>query len=442
AHSGKARVRSLPCLVCPYPMSFRPRPLSAKDGRTKGSAGTRPARRGSRGYLSRHPGRQSILRPLLAGMASAAAILYVCGWDSTRHAGAKKAAADAAVSNGESVGNSQWAAVVEGREEPGGGGHPWAGKGKGPEGSNHEGLGQGSRQTPPPNAGGDQAENRPQGREGRAAGASTPSPYLSEGAVKAVVGAVESYADFARRTLEADEVAVQQGRPLQGRYIVLDSGNELANRLRGVMSGFFLGVLTERVFVADITYQKDGTQGLLSALFEGPGYEWDLSKLSPGLRGALAPNRKKPPRGKIRGGASGSDATLLFDMSKEHFQHWVCHDVVEDRALPGQGRGAPAATAAAAVVTLSTVVYPLPLLARNPAYASHPIFQAAAAAAGGSAEGEKQPGGTVVGQRGVEALETLLTRVVLRPTRELRERARGLADRVRERANEWGGGGG
>lgn len=54
---------------------------------------------------------------------------------------------------------------------------------------------------------------------------------------------------------------------------MLDSGNELVNRLRGVMSGFFLGVLTDRVFVADITYQKDGTQGLLSALFEGPGYE-------------------------------------------------------------------------------------------------------------------------------------------------------------------------
>ncbi|CBN75989.1 hypothetical protein Esi_0264_0021 [Ectocarpus siliculosus] len=365
-------------------------------------------------------------------MASAAAILYVCGWDSTRHAGEKKAAVDATAINSQSVGNAQWTAVVEGRDEPGGGSHPWAGKG--PEGSFHGGLGQETRQ-PPPGGGGGQAENRPQAREGRAAGAATPSSFLSEGAVEAVVGAVESYADFAKRTLEADEVAVQQGRPLQGKYIVLDSGNELVNRLRGVMSGFFLGVLTDRVFVADITYQKDGTQGLLSALFEGPGYEWDLSKLSPGLRGALAPNKKKPPRGKIRGGASGSDATLLFDMSKEHFEHWVCHDVVEGRGSPGQG-GSPAG----AVVTLSTVVYPLPLLARNPAYASHPIFQAAAA--GGGAEGQKNPGGTVVGQRGVEALETLLTRVVLRPTRELRERARGLADRVRERANEWGGGGG
>lgn len=59
----------------------------------------------------------------------------------------------------------------------------------------------------------------------------------------------------------------------KGKYIVLDSGNELVNRLRGVLSGFFLGVLTDRVFVADITYQKDVTEGLLSALFEGPGYE-------------------------------------------------------------------------------------------------------------------------------------------------------------------------
>lgn len=60
---------------------------------------------------------------------------------------------------------------------------------------------------------------------------------------------------------------------IKGKYIVLESGNELANRLRGVLSGFFLGVLTDRVFIADITYQKDVRQGLLSALFEGPGYQ-------------------------------------------------------------------------------------------------------------------------------------------------------------------------
>lgn len=34
-----------------------------------------------------------------------------------------------------------------------------------------------------------------------------------------------------------------------------------------------LGMLTDRVFLADITYQKDGTTGLLSTLFEGPGYQ-------------------------------------------------------------------------------------------------------------------------------------------------------------------------
>lgn len=53
---------------------------------------------------------------------------------------------------------------------------------------------------------------------------------------------------------------------------MLDTGNELVNRLRGVLSGVLLGVLTDRVFVADITYQQDVKQGLLSALFQGPGY--------------------------------------------------------------------------------------------------------------------------------------------------------------------------
>lgn len=74
----------------------------------------------------------------------------------------------------------------------------------------------------------------------------------------------------------------------QGKYIVLESGNELANRLRGVLSGYFLGMLTDRVFVADITYQKDVKQGLLSALFEGPGYQVNV---------ALARRREERERG-------------------------------------------------------------------------------------------------------------------------------------------------
>lgn len=135
-------------------------------------------------------------------------------------------------------------------------------------------------------------------------------------------------------------------------------------------------------------------------------------------------------------------------MSEALFQRWVCDDVVE-------GVGSEQ------VVTLSTVVYPLPLLARNPRYASHPIMRAFAArapapapgATGGGSSGSGQetgPGGAHLaaedrggaglgpGQRGVEALETLLTRVVLKPKRELRERAMAVAGRVREKAREWG----
>lgn len=157
--------------------------------------------------------------------------------------------------------------------------------------------------------------------------------------------------------------------------------------------------------------------------------KWDLSKLSPQLRLALAPSKSR-----VRGGNGGSgSASLVFDMSKKHFHHWTCDDVLEG--------------VAAHAVTLSTVVYPLPLLARNPAYASHPIFLAAASAAaaapglggaGEQAETLPQPGGA--GQRGIEALETLLTRVVLRPKQELRDRAMELVGRVRDKAREWGRG--
>lgn len=160
----------------------------------------------------------------------------------------------------------------------------------------------------------------------------------------------------------------------------------------------------------------------LPRCLENPTHKWDLSKLAPQLRHALAPSKNKAPSrsGEVRGGAGGSgSATLVFDMSKNHFHRWTCDDVLEG--------------VVARVVTLSTVVYPLPLLARNPMYASHPIFLAAAAATDGGRGGA---GGA--GQRGVEALETLLTRIVLRPKRELRDRAMELAGRVREMAEEWG----
>ena len=97
-------------------------------------------------------------------------------------------------------------------------------------------------------------------------------------------------------------------------------------------------------------------------------------------------------------------------MSEEHFRRWVCEDVIDLRL------------SLVPVVTLSTVVYPFPLLARNPVYAAHPILRRFA-------------GG---GQARIEVLETLLTRAVLRPTQELRERAGRLAEVVRERAEAWG----
>lgn len=103
-------------------------------------------------------------------------------------------------------------------------------------------------------------------------------------------------------------------------------------------------------------------------------------------------------------------------MSEEHFRRWVCEDVV--------GGG----LSSTSVVTLSTVVYPFPLLARNPSYAAHPILSGGSSASGFA-------GG---GQGRIEALETLLTRAVLRPTLELRERARGLVEEVRRAAKAWG----
>lgn len=108
-------------------------------------------------------------------------------------------------------------------------------------------------------------------------------------------------------------------------------------------------------------------------------------------------------------------------MSKEHFEHWVCDDVLE----PG--------LSSIPVVTLSTVVYPLPLIVRNPQYASHPIV-AGLAAGGQGSEGAFARSD----QERIEALETLLTRLVLRPTQEMRERTGQLARKIRGEAARWG----
>lgn len=168
--------------------------------------------------------------------------------------------------------------------------------------------------------------------------------------------------------------------------------------------------------------------------------QWDLSLLPDGLRRALATSRGR---------------MVEFDMREDDFRRWVCEDVLRSEEL-----------SAAPIITLSTVVYPLPLLARNPTYASHAIF-----AAGFIPEstwplyqplGEEHQDDPVVREVGgggagvetkelmqwkgfaggkqsrIEAFETLLTRMVLRPTVEMRDRARVMEQLVRDRAAAWG----
>lgn len=155
--------------------------------------------------------------------------------------------------------------------------------------------------------------------------------------------------------------------------------------------------------------------------------QWDLSQLSPKLGHQLALN-----------GAP----KVVFDMVEDDFRSWVCDDVLGSEQL-----------STAPVITLSTVVYPLPLLARNPTYASHAIL-AAGTVPNIWPAGLERHHGPVVGdskveqlqwegfaggrQRRIEALETLLTRAVLRPTAELRARAKDMHELVRAKAATWG----
>lgn len=115
-------------------------------------------------------------------------------------------------------------------------------------------------------------------------------------------------------------------------------------------------------------------------------------------------------------------------MKEEDFQNWLCSDVLGTAEL----RSAP-------VATLSTVIYPLPLLARNPTYASKRLLSGLLhrTDAADIAEGGLSPSFADRGQAKIEVLETLLTRVVLKPSEELIGRARQLERTVRSRAAEW-----
>lgn len=130
-------------------------------------------------------------------------------------------------------------------------------------------------------------------------------------------------------------------------------------------------------------------------------------------------------------------------MQENDFHRWVCEDVLGSAGL-----------STAPVVTLSTIVYPLPLLARNPAYSLHPILAASllprtpagmadnkhtVSAKSVNTEGGLHWKGFAGGRQGrIETLETLLTRVILRPTEELRHRAGKMVETVREKAAAWG----
>lgn len=195
----------------------------------------------------RRSGRPPILRPLLAGMISSAAVLYACEWDSTRRgfpgptafttasSSAKRSRGyhNSDVYSSSKNNNNRKTAeslrgartVLDAADKPTLGSSSWGGGGDraNPLGvkataNKEEVLGGGGRQDgwgsgnpgAVANAGVPGAGSSP-GTDGR------PPLRFSEDAVRAVVDAVESYAASARRTLEADKLAVLQGRPLQVR---------------------------------------------------------------------------------------------------------------------------------------------------------------------------------------------------------------------------------
>ncbi|CAM9946154.1 unnamed protein product, partial [Discosporangium mesarthrocarpum] len=252
------------------------------------------------------------------------------------------------------------------------------------------------------------------GSEHRAGGEKRPENFDEED-VLAVSEALARYSKLAQAVLERDIKAVEEGGEPKGKYILLESGNELVNRLRGVVGGLLLGLLTDRVFVADVTYQLDAgkNEGLLSMFFEGPGYQWDLSQLPHALTSKLL-------RQGTWGAGKRASRLLSLQMTPASFGLWACDDLTK-----GAEDG---------VVTLHTILYPLPLLVRNPAYASHPLL----AGALGGGRGRGFVGGVNGGQGRVEALEVLLVRGILWPREFLREEAAQVERRVRAEAEEWG----
>jgi len=224
--------------------------------------------------------------------------------------------------------------------------------------------------------------------------ATSPKEF-NQDSVKIVREALERYSKLHTQTLEHD----RQKGSLTGKYLVLIPGAQLVNRLRALLSVLYLGLITSRVVLTDIsqTYAPR-----LVDIFESPGFQWDITQLDPKIRGFFT------QRGRSGGVSSTTlDINNLAWLEQEKtIEKLVCGNLISDSKR---------------LIYVKSMAFFWPLVVRNTVnLGSHPLVAAFPRT-----------------EEGIEALLSILAKMVFRPIPAVSKRVSDLVAETRTKAQEF-----
>jgi len=206
---------------------------------------------------------------------------------------------------------------------------------------------------------------------------------------------LEEYSKLHTETLKRD---AEEGR-LTGKYLVLNPGAQLVNRLRALLSVLYLGIITSRVVLTDISRSYAPK---LVDIFESPGFQWDITQLDPKVKGHFSNTRG------LRG-VSSSDLNvnnLAWLENEKTIEKLVCEDLTRDST---------------SVINVNSMAFFWPLIVRNTVnLGSHPLVTAFPRT-----------------EEGIESLLSILAKMVFRPTPGISKRVSNLVAETRTKAQEY-----
>jgi len=212
---------------------------------------------------------------------------------------------------------------------------------------------------------------------------------LREERVRFLREKIQEYGQMCKKAIETD--SAQQG--LSNKYVVLKGKNQLANKLRGLVSLFFYGMITGRCFFTDLKERPLIYE--LHLLWEDPGYPWDILTLPRSFAEKILDASK---RGRFHS----------YDFATQRdFELYYCSNLEEKYP--------------SSVVSIATFTYPLPILLRN-TQMMPPDYQNMFPSTDPFA---------------LEILELTLVRSILKPVPDLKQKILERRDHFLTKANEY-----